>query len=159
MEKVAIDEVDTQPNPMDVHSIRRPISQALEFSDFAMNYFELEPDESFSGGYHTHYDQEEVFYVEDGEATFETEDGDVAVGAGEVIRFGPGEFQHGYNDGDETVVGFAFGAPGAKHDWDEIESMVYCRACEETVAHGVNLTDAGAFEMRCTDCDNAFTAN
>ncbi len=31
MEKVAIDDVDTEINPMEVHSVRRPISDALGF--------------------------------------------------------------------------------------------------------------------------------
>ena len=157
MEKTAIDDVDIETNPMEVHSIRRPISQALGFSDFAMNYFELESGESFSGGYHTHHDQEEVFYVQSGTATFDTEEGEVTVEEDEVIRFAPGEFQQGYNDGDDPVVGFAFGAPGAQHDWDQIESMIFCQDCEEEVGHGLELTDGGAFRMTCTACDNAFT--
>ena len=157
MEKVTIDEIDIERNPMEVHSVRRPISQALGMTDFAMNYFELEPDESFSGGFHTHHDQEEVFYVQEGVATFDTEDGEVTVEAGDVIRFAPGEFQHGYNDSDERVVGFAFGAPGARHDWSEIESLIYCQECEEEVGHGLELIDGSAFRMTCTACENTFT--
>ena len=157
MEKVAIDDVEIEISPMETHSIRRPISKALGFSDFAMNYFELEPGESFSGGFHTHHDQEEVFYVEDGVATFDTEDGEVTVEAGDVIRFAPGEFQHGYNDSDDRVRGFAFGAPGAKHNWEDIESLVYCRECEEELGHGLELTDNGTFRMICTECGNSFT--
>ncbi|QCS42662.1 cupin domain-containing protein [Natrinema versiforme] len=168
MEKVAIDDVDTELNPMGVHSVRRPISDTLGFSDFAMNYFELEPGESFSGGMHTHHDQEEVFYVQEGTATFETrtsqrdaddaseEKSEVTVDEGEVIRFEPGDFQHGYNDTDERVVGFAFGAPESKHDWDQIESLVYCRDCEAETAHGLELTDEGNFRMTCTECGHAF---
>ncbi|WP_408958582.1 cupin domain-containing protein [Natrinema sp. 74] len=156
MEKVAIDNVDIEVNPMNVHSVRRPISDALGFSDFAMNYFELEPDESFSGGLHTHHDQEEVFYVQEGTATFETKDGDVSVDEGEVVRFAPGDFQHGYNDTDERVVGFAFGAPESKHDWGQIESMLYCRNCEAEIGHGLELTDEGNFRMTCTECGRSF---
>lgn len=159
MEKIAIDEVDIQTNPMEVHSVRRPISQALGFTDFAMNYFELEPGESFSGGMHTHHDQEEVFYVQEGTATFDTEDGEVTVDEGEVIRFEPGDFQHGYNDGDERVVGFAFGAPKSRHDWEQIESLIYCRECEAEVGHGLELTDDGNFRMICNECENTFVAN
>ncbi len=101
---------------MDVHSVRRPVSRALATTNFAMNYFELEPGESFSGGLHTHYDQEEVFYVQEGTATFDTEEGQVSVDAAEVIRFDPGEFRTGYNASDERVVAFALGAPGGIHD-------------------------------------------
>ena len=173
MEKVAIDDVDIEVNPMDVHSVRRPISDALGFSDFAMNYFELEPGESFSGGLHTHHDQEEVFYVQEGTATFETRaslrdaddasgetasDGaeEITVDEGEVIRFAPGDFQHGYNDTDEPVVGFAFGAPKSKHDWDQIESLIYCQDCEEEVGHGLEFTEEGNFRLTCTECGNSF---
>ncbi|MFC6732835.1 MULTISPECIES: cupin domain-containing protein [unclassified Haladaptatus] len=161
MKKVAIDEVNVVTNPMNVHSIRRPVSRALGTEEFAMNYFELETGESFSGGLHTHYDQEEVFYVQSGTATFETKiDGErdtVTVDAGEAIRFAPGEFQQGLNGEDEPVVGFAFGAPGATHDWDEIESITYCRDCEEETPHGLDLTEKGGFKMDCKECDMTFT--
>jgi uncharacterized cupin superfamily protein len=95
MEKVAIEDVENEVNPMRVHSVRRPVSRALGTEHFAMNYFELEPGESFSGGMHTHHDQEEVFYVQEGTATFETPDGEPVVREGELIRFAPGEYQKG----------------------------------------------------------------
>ncbi len=41
--------------------------------------------------------------VQSGTATFESADGDVRVGAGEAIRFAPGEWQRGHNEGDERV--------------------------------------------------------
>mgnify|MGYP002760945132 FL=1 len=66
MRKVVIDEVDTELHPQEIHSVRRPVSDALDTEHFAMNYFELEPGEAFSGGLHTHHDQEEVFYVQSG---------------------------------------------------------------------------------------------
>jgi hypothetical protein len=57
MEKVAIDAVelvidavDDEQNPMKVHSVRKPVSRELGTDHFAMNYFELEVGESFSGG-------------------------------------------------------------------------------------------------------------
>ncbi|QLG47793.1 cupin domain-containing protein [Natrinema halophilum] len=156
MEKIAIDDVDVQVHPMEVHSVRRPVSDALGFSDFAMNYFELEPGESFSGGLHTHYDQEEVFYIQEGTATFEMEDGEITVDEAEVIRFAPGDFQRGYNDTDERIVGFAFGAPKSKHDRDQVESMNYCQECEDEIAHSLELADEGAFRLTCTDCGNSF---
>lgn len=160
MEKVSIDDVRKELNPMGVHSVRRPVSDALGTEHFAMNYFELESGESFSGGMHTHHDQEEVFYVQEGTATFETPDEDVVVSEGELIRFAPGDFQKGYNDpdeGDETVVGFALGAPGAKHEWDELESIIYCQNCEEETGHGVDLVEGPAFEMTCLECGNSFS--
>ena len=159
MEKVAIDDVNIVNNPLGVHSVRKPVSGALGTSDFAMNYFELEPGESFSGGLHTHHDQEEVFYVQEGTATFEVgrEREEHDVGAGAVIRFSPGEFQMVKNDSDERVVGFALGAPKASHDFDEMESLVECRECGEERAHELELTDEATFRLTCTDCGNSFT--
>ena len=166
MRKVAIDDVDIELSPLGVHSVRRPVSDALGTDHFAMNYFELEPGESFSGGLHTHHDQEEVFYVQSGEATFEVADEpstdateSVTVGAGEVIRFPPGQFQEGSNDADndDPVVGFAFGAPSSKHDWDSIESVMPCSECGEETGHGLSLTEEQTFEFTCTECGNELT--
>ncbi|NHN48490.1 cupin domain-containing protein [Halostella sp. JP-L12] len=155
MEKVAIDEVENQVNPMKVHSVRRPVSRELGTEEFAMNYFELEPGESFSGGLHAHHDQEEVFYVEEGTATFEVgvDREEVEVDAGELIRFPPGEFQKGYNGGDDGVVGWALGAPGASHDWDELQSRAYCPECDEETTQDVDMVE-GQFALTCTDCGN-----
>jgi hypothetical protein len=50
MRKVPIDEVENVPNPLGVHSVRRPVSDGPGTEHFAMNYLELEPGESFSGG-------------------------------------------------------------------------------------------------------------
>jgi uncharacterized cupin superfamily protein len=155
MERVAIEDVETERNPLEVHSVRKPVSRALGTEHFAMNYFELEPGESFSGGLHAHGDQEEVFYVEGGTATFDVgvERESVTVEAGEAIRFEPGEFQTGYNAGDERVVGWALGAPGATHDWDELVSRVHCPDCGEETTHDTDLAEGG-FEVTCLECGN-----
>jgi mannose-6-phosphate isomerase-like protein (cupin superfamily)/ribosomal protein S27AE len=166
MRKVAIDDVENVPNPLGVHSVRRPVSDALGTENFAMNYLELEPGESFSGGLHAHHDQEEVFYVQSGTATFElTEEPDsstteaVTVEAGEVIRIPPGTFQEGYNDADndEPVEGFALGAPASRHDWDALESVMHCSACGEETAQATTLTDDGSFRFTCGDCGTTVT--
>ena len=161
MDTVAIEDVDVQVNPLQVHDVRKPVSDALGTEHVAMNYFELAPGDSFSGGLHTHRDQEEIFYVESGTAEFEVgrDRETVAVDAGELVRFAPGEFQTGYNpeDADEPVVGWAIGAPGARHDWDDLESLVYCRDCEAERAHGTRLTDERRFRLTCTECGTQFT--
>jgi len=161
MKKVAIEDVDDQPNPLQVHEVRKPVSSVLGTEHFAMNYFELQPGESFSGGLHTHRDQEEVFYVEAGTAEFDVgeERETVTVDTGEVIRFEPGEFQTGYvpEDADESVTGWAFGAPGARHDWEDLESMVHCRECDEELPHQTGITAEGRFEFTCTECGHSFT--
>jgi mannose-6-phosphate isomerase-like protein (cupin superfamily) len=166
MRKVAIGDVGNERSPPGVHSVRRPVSDAIGTDHFAMNYFELEPGESFSGGLHAHHDQEEVFYVQSGEATFDVADESgssatesVSVGAGEVVRVPPGQFREGYNEAasDEPVVGFAFGAPSSKHDRDEIESVLHRHDCGEETDHGLALTDAGSFEFTCGECGNVVT--
>lgn len=116
---LAVEEVDHVDHPAHVNTVRNPVSEALGTTGFAMTYHVLGPGDAFSGALHTHHDQEEVFYIVEGTATFElgkTRER-VEVSADEFVRFAPGEFQHGYNATDEPVVGFAFGAPGAEHDW------------------------------------------
>jgi len=161
MRKVAIDEVDNVPSPLGVHSIRRPVSDALGTEHFAMNHLELEPGESFSGGLHTHHDQEEVFVIQSGTATFEVTDEpdsasteSVTVEAGEAIRIPPGTFQEGYNDAenDEPVVGLALGAPSSRHEWESLESVLHCGECGEETAQATALTEEGQFRFTCRDC-------
>lgn len=106
METVAIDDVEVVPNPLGVHSVRKPVSSALNTEHFAMNYFELEP----------------------------------------------GEFQTGYNAGEDTLVGWAIGAPGGRHDWDELESVVYCGECGGETVHDVDLTEDASFRVACREC-------
>jgi uncharacterized cupin superfamily protein len=71
MEKIAIEDVEVRNNPLGVHGEGRPVSGALGTEHVAMNFFRLQPGESFSGGLHTRHDQEELFSVESGTATFE----------------------------------------------------------------------------------------
>lgn len=160
MEKVAIDDVENQINPLQVHDVRKPVSDVLGTEHVAMNYFELEPGDSFSGGLHRHHDQEEIFYVESGRAVFEVgrEREEVTVEEGELIRFEPGEFQKGSapDDNDERTVGWAIGAPGATHDWDELESLVPCGQCGEETVHGTTMTAEMRFQLTCQECGNEF---
>lgn len=74
---------------MTTATVMRPVSRALGTTEVALNYFEVEPGDAFSIGFHTHQDQEEVIYVLSGTATWETEDGKITVTAGEVVRFAP----------------------------------------------------------------------
>ena len=161
MKRVAVDDVDVVTNPLGVHDLRKPVSRALGTEHVAMNYFELAPGDAFAGGLHAHGDQEEVFYVLSGTATFEVgpERERVDVEPGELIRFAPGEFQSGFvrEDADERVVAWAFGAPGARHDWDEIETLIECRTCSEERVHGTAMTDEGRFRFTCTDCGTSFS--
>lgn len=70
MGKVRIDNVDNSIQPA---AVMRHLTKPLGTTDLAINYYELEPGDSFAFAYHNHEVQEEVFYVHDGTATFETE--------------------------------------------------------------------------------------
>jgi len=147
MEKTALDDVGDWMGPADV---KRPLGRALGLEDAAINYYELGPEDSFAFGYHRHADQEEVFYVQRGTVTFETEDGPVEVGAGEAVRFEPGEWQRGVNEGDERVVALALGAPA---DAGETTILRECPDCGERTPQDVDrAADADALVTLCEDC-------
>ena len=130
---------------------KRALSSALDTESVALNYYELAPGDTFGFGYHRHPQQEEVFYVLEGTATFETEDGDVDVGAGEAVRFAPGEWQLGRNDGDERVVALAMGAP---RDARETEMLRECPDCGGRTGNAIEMTDdRDALVTRCLECD------
>ena len=155
MERVSIDDVEAEPHPMGVNRERRVLTDALGAEEMTAVHYELEPGEQFSGGLHTHHDQEEVFYVLEGTATFEygTDGEKTDVESGEVIRFEPGEFQCGRNESDDVVVGLALAAPGSQHDWEQLESFAPCGECGEVTAHGVREPDQD-FVIYCKECGN-----
>jgi len=135
--------------------VKRPLSDALGATELAINYYELAPGESFAFGRHRHAAQEEVFYVQQGTVTFETgpPDGDpgrVTITAGEVIRFGPGEWQRGVNEGEERVVALALGAP---QETGETTLSRECPDCGERTEATIEMTDdRDALVTRCVEC-------
>ncbi|MFC6974871.1 cupin domain-containing protein [Halomicroarcula sp. GCM10025709] len=147
MRKLSLDEVDTRMGPA---SVRRELAEPLGIEDAALNYYELAPGDAFGFGYHRHADQEEVFYVQTGTVTFETEDGDVVVGAGEAIRFAPGEWQLGRNEGAERVVALAMGAP---RESGETEMHRECPDCGERTRNRIEFADGReALVTLCEEC-------
>ena len=126
MEKVAIN--NTEAHAVGEDSARRGLSESLETTDIALNHYRIAPGEGLPGGLHAHMDQEEVFYVMEGVATFETEASPVEVTAGELLRFGPGELQRGWNSGDATVRALALGAP---LEYGTAPKLRDCPACGE----------------------------
>ena len=145
MEKVSIG--DVEPNAFGSDIDRRGLSDPLETTDFALNRYRLDPGERFSGGMHAHMDQEEVFVIVEGEATFETMDGEVTVGEAEVIRFAPGEFQSGKNDSDGEVLAFAMGAP---RDSEDVRLPQNCPECGHDNMRAIPGDDG--FDLQCPDC-------
>jgi uncharacterized cupin superfamily protein len=145
MEKVSIGDVEANAFGSDID--RRGLSDPLGTTDFAINRYRLDPGERFSGGMHAHMDQEEVFVIVEGEATFETMDGEVTVGEAEVIRFAPGEFQSGKNDSDGEVVAFAMGAP---RDSEDVRLPQNCPECGHDNVRAIPGDDG--FDLECPDC-------
>lgn len=147
MERVSVD--DVEPDAMG-DADRRGLSDPLGTTGVAINRYRLAPGERFSGGLHAHMDQEEVFVVVEGEATFERlGDDDATVGAGEAVRFAPGEFQSGYNDGDDPVVAFAMGAPRNSED---VRVPRECAECGNDDMRAVPAPDGDGFAFECPEC-------
>ena len=147
MERVSIDDPDRRMGPA---ADKRALSDPLGTTDLAINYYELAPGDSFGFGYHRHPNQEEVFYVVEGTATFETEDGDVDVSAGDAVRFAPGEWQLGRNAGEARVVALALGAP---KDTGETEMLRECADCGGRTENTIEMADdRESLLTRCTDC-------
>ncbi len=147
MERVRIDDVDSRTGPA---AVKRPLTDALDATDLALNYYELAPGDSFAFGYHAHADQEEVFYVESGTVTFETEDGEAVVESDEFVRFAPGEYQRGVNRGDERVVALALGAPKESGDLDLRRD---CENCGERTPNSIERApDGEGLVTVCEDC-------
>ncbi|WP_123536628.1 cupin domain-containing protein [Halosimplex salinum] len=129
---------------------KRALAAALDTEELALNYYELEPGDSFGFGYHRHPEQEEVFYVIEGTATFETEEGDVAVSAGEAVRFAPGEWQLGRNAGEDRVVALAIGAPRDAPGTEMLREYPDCGGRTENTVEMAD--DRDALLTRCLDC-------
>lgn len=154
MRKVTIDEIDIETEG-NLDNGRRSLTNALNMSDVAINYFTVEPGEVFAGGMHTHLDQEEIFYVLEGVATFATKETAteettlVEIAAGEAIRFEPGEFQQGRNESDDPVVALAIGAPKNSTSGRIPRT---CPECGES-PYMDTVMRGGELMVQCPECD------
>lgn len=149
MREVSFDDLD----PSAVRESRRSLSTALDTTDVAISHYTVPPGEAFSGSLHTHYDQEEVFIVLEGTATFQVEAGTIEVPAGEAVRFDRGDFQRGYNGGDVPVVAIVLGAPGAHHDLSQSKALIDCERCGERTLHDIDRPDdATEYVRSCQEC-------
>jgi len=147
MERVRFDDVE---NVMGPAAVKRRLTEPLGVDGFAVNYYELAPGDAFGFAYHRHPDQEEVFVVQSGTVTFETEDGPVAVGPDEAVRFGPNEFQRGRNEGEVTVRALALGAP---RDHGPADKLRDCETCGSMTPQAIERAPEGeGLVTRCEDC-------
>jgi uncharacterized cupin superfamily protein len=148
MRTVDIDDMESRMGPADAS---HPLTDALGTTDVALNHFELAPGDAMSYGYHAHETQEEVFVPVAGAITFETEAGDVRVGAGQAVRFGPGEYQRGVNREDDRAVVIAIGAP---KKGGETEVRRECSKCGDRTPQELEMTtDKSAVLTRCEKCN------
>jgi mannose-6-phosphate isomerase-like protein (cupin superfamily) len=152
MEKVTVEDIESRaPGGSEID--RRSLAGPLGAENAALNRFVLDPGEAFTDVVHTHFDQEEIFYVLEGEATFETQpkptaDGEtVTVGPREAIRFAPGEYQQGRNESDEQVVALAIGAPKESTKGRLVQP---CPACDSPTLDVV-VTEEGMM-LECSEC-------
>lgn len=148
MRKVEIESVENSVQPA---AVMRKLTEPLGLTDLAINHYELEPGDSFAFAYHSHEVQEEVFYVQEGTATFETDEGTVEVGAGELVRFDRGEFQRGWNRGDRRVRALALGAP---LEYGTQVKLRHCPSCDEQTDNRVErASDEEAVVAYCKSCE------
>jgi uncharacterized cupin superfamily protein len=167
MQQLDLDDVEQVPHFMGANEDRRPLSRAIDAMGFAATYLELDPGESFSGGLHTHTDQEELFVVLEGTATFETAPGPneasetTEIGPMGAIHFEAGDvFQQGRNETEEPVTGLAIGVGSERHAWDGVEALVDCPDCGAETVHSLAAPDADdgrmpetdAMRIVCSDC-------
>lgn len=147
MDRVTVDEID--PEAVESHAEVRRLTAPLGTTDIAINRYLAEPGERFIGGIHAHADQEEVFIVVKGKATFETLDGEIDVGDGEVIRFGRGEFQSGKNTSGNDVVVYALGAPRGT---DDVRVPLPCPECSHDALRPTVDDDSERAVLVCPNC-------
>lgn len=148
MEKVSIEDVENSIQPA---AVMRHLTGPLGLTDMAINYYELEPGDSFGFAYHNHEVQEEVFHIFEGTATFETGDGPVDVAAGEIIRFDREEFQRGWNRGEGRVRALALGSP---LEYGEQIKLRHCPECGEQTDNRLESEEATESVVAyCKECE------
>lgn len=132
-----------------IGQVKHTIGDELGTTALAINHYKIQPGEGLPAGVHAHEQQEEVFVVLEGTATFETLDGPVVVETGETIRFKSGEFQSGENSGSTPLVIIAMSAP------KDTGRPLFPFACPECDADMLQMTESGQFA--CKECAFAAT--
>lgn len=153
MDRCAVD--DRPATETEGGASRRSLSGLLGTEHLSLNRYRVPSGATLSLSRHAHTRQEEVFVVLAGVATFESRDGEVTVADGEAIRFAPGEFQRGRNDGEADLVVLAVGAPSDAGEtlisWTPDLGDVACPDCGYD-AMRVEGRDDGAV-LVCPECD------
>ncbi len=101
----------TLPAAPDRPSTTRSISDACGLAGLAAHVYEIAPGEAVPLAYHTHDEQEELFYVTAGELRVETPDETYAVGPGEAFVVEPDSPQRAAVPEDGAPTTLVVGAP------------------------------------------------
>ena len=103
---------DDLPVAPDRPSTKRSISDACGLEHLAAHLYEAAPGEAIPLAYHVHAEQEELFYVTEGELHVETPDREYVVAAGEAFVVEPESPQRAFvpDDGEQTTA-LVVGAP------------------------------------------------
>jgi len=106
---------DVLPETPDRPCSRRAIGEAVGLESASVNRYDAEPGEQIPLAYHSHDEQEELFYVVSGTLTVETPGREYLLGEGELFVAEPESPHRAYNarSATEPVRVLAIGAPRA----------------------------------------------
>ncbi|MBV0902177.1 cupin domain-containing protein [Haloarcula salina] len=107
---IAVEDIETTPERP---CTRRSVSEAAGLESLGANVYDVAPGEQIPLAYHTHDEQEEVFYVSSGTLHVETPEETFEVGAEEVFVVEPDSPQRAFvpESADEPARAFVVGAP------------------------------------------------
>jgi uncharacterized cupin superfamily protein len=107
-----IDPGEVEPTA-DRPCVQRAVGDAASIENAAVNVYEADPGEQIPLAYHYHDDQEELFYVIEGELRVETPDGEYAVPEDHLFVVEPDSPQRAFvpEEADAAVRALAIGAP------------------------------------------------
>ncbi|MDJ1433082.1 cupin domain-containing protein [Halostagnicola sp. A-GB9-2] len=101
------------PAMEDRSATARSITDFADLNNIGIRTYEAAPGEKLPLAYHYHEEQEEAFFVIDGELHIETPEGEFVTKAGNVFVAEPGSPHRAYNpdDASDSVEVLALGAP------------------------------------------------
>ncbi|SEO81865.1 Cupin domain protein [Halogranum amylolyticum] len=146
--KVTVDDLPNTPNPT---REKREVDEAVGAAAFGFNVFRADPGERLPWGYHSHPEQEELFYVVAGELAVETPEREYHVEAGEAFFVPPDHPNCARAVGDESIEVIAVGAP---KDSDEATIAEECPVCGGVTDRTYETETDGdtTYVLRCARC-------
>lgn len=93
------------------------LSRILRLHKLRANIFRFRPGEKME--YHSHQEQEELFFVLEGRCTLVVDGSRHVLEKGALVRLDPSPRRQIVNDSDEDCLWLAVGAPGIDNEWIE----------------------------------------